>query len=73
MNKKIFMIFIIFIIFIMLILRYGGNKTDKIASPGFSPSPTPVSTPKTFQFDSTTDLQKELEKVDPKVLDSDFE
>lgn len=39
-------------------------------------TPTPVSTPnapKTFQFDSSADLKMELEKVNPQVLDSDFE
>lgn len=41
-------------------------------SPTASPSPTP-NTPKTFQFDSSTDLKAELEKVNPQVLDSDFE
>ena len=29
--------------------------------------------PKTFNFDSSTDLKKELEKVNPQVLDSDFQ
>ncbi len=40
------------------------------------PTPTPVATPnapKTFQFDSSSDLKAELEKVNPQVLDSDFE
>lgn len=46
--------------------------TSQQASPTSTPVPTP-STPKTFQFDSSTDLEAELEKVNPQVLDSDFE
>ncbi len=37
--------------------------------------PTPVPTPnapKNFQFDSSTDLKVELDKVNPQLLDSDF-
>lgn len=34
-----------------------------------SPSPSP----KGFNFDSTTDLKSELDKVNPKVVDADFE
>lgn len=39
-----------------------------------SPMPsTPVSnTPKVIKYDSTTNLEQELESVDPKVLDEDF-
>lgn len=42
---------------------------------GFLPGPilTPAPTPKTFKFDSSTDLKKELEKIDPKVSDEDFD
>lgn len=29
--------------------------------------------PKTFKFNSSTDLKKELESINPQVLDSDFE
>lgn len=41
-----------------------------------TPAPTPVPTPnapKTFKFDGSTDLKMELDKVNPEVLDSDFE
>ena len=41
-----------------------------------TPTSTPVPTlnaPKTFQFDSSTDLKMELDKVNPQILDSDFE
>ncbi len=46
----------------------GNQNYDAISTP----APTPNS-PKTFNFDSTTDLKVELEKVNPQVLDSDFE
>lgn len=49
-----------------------GQKVQKVvATP--SPTPAPPQTPKTFKFDSSTDLKMELEKVNPQVLDSDFE
>lgn len=41
--------------------------------------PTPTTSmatpnaPKTFNFDSTTDLKQELEKINPQILDHDFE
>lgn len=49
----------------------GSDLTT--SSSNLAPSPTAEPKPKTFQFDSSTDLEKELEKIDPKVLDSDFE
>lgn len=42
------------------------------SSPAPTPAPTPA-VPKTFQFDSSTDLKVEWEKVNPQVLDADFE
>ena len=61
----------------MLWLKLSGNKSEnlvnpQIPAPSETPSPTP-DVPKTFKFDSLTDLKAELEKVDPQVLDSDFE
>lgn len=38
-------------------------------TPTFTPTPTPVR----FNFDSSTNLQQELELVNPQVLNSDFE
>lgn len=48
-------------------LQSRGSK-DILVSPGVSPTPTP----QTFPIDANTDLEKELESVTPKVLDSDF-
>lgn len=77
-------ILILGIIF-LVIIKNVSNKDGGLVAPTFiqqitsqqsSPSPTAVPTPnapKTFQFDSSTDLKAELEKVNPQVLDSDFE
>lgn len=54
----------------------GSTFIQQITRPQPSPNSTPVSTPnapKTFKFDSSTDLKAELEKVNPQVLDADFE
>lgn len=48
-------------------LRFG-QKTEPI------PSPSPnIKAPKEFKFDESTDLKVELEKINPQVLDSDFQ
>lgn len=56
------------------------NKVGNLISPNHStpskapsPSPAPPQAPKTFQFGSSTDLEAELKKINPQVLDSDFE
>ncbi len=48
----------------------GQSKPTPSETP--FPNPTPA-VPKTFNFDSQTDLQAELEKINPEILDSDFE
>lgn len=79
MNKKITIFGLITVAlvlgFLVFRLTPGWWQIKTLVSPG-TPSPTPLSipnAPKTFQFDSSTDLKTELEKVDPEVLDSDFE
>lgn len=73
---------IILVMIVLFFLRPYINNVGNLISPGFSsnkpassPTPTPVApnAPKTFKFDSATDLEAELEKVNPQVLDSDFE
>ncbi|MBI2039814.1 hypothetical protein HYT18_01955 [Candidatus Microgenomates bacterium] len=84
MNKKIItIIIIVFIVLGFLLFRFAplGWKANLVSpasqsSATVSKAPTPIPTPnapKTFQFDSATDLEAELEKVNPQVLDSDFE
>lgn len=83
--KKFFWIIPITIAIVILMALISGRENDRLVAPGIlqnltkpklvsssTPVPTP-STPKTFQFDSSTDLKMELEKVNPEVLDSDFE
>lgn len=52
------------------------NPMGQLNSLVSTPAPVVVSsatpTPKTYNFDSTTDLKKELDSIDPQVLDSDF-
>lgn len=88
MNKKITIIGIIIIVvlgFLVFRLTPLGWQAKTLFSPGgllggkqveITPNPTPIPTPdapKTFKFDSSTDLKAELDKVNPQVLDSDFE
>ncbi len=55
------------------IFKNSISKTSLVVQPIPSNTPTPAPTPKTFKFDKSTDLKKELEGVNPQVLDSDFE
>lgn len=45
-----------------------NQNSDVTSTPVASPN-----IPKTFNFDSSTDLKKELDNINPQVLDSDFE
>ena len=75
----------LFLLAVLFLVGNGINKSGGLIGPAFiqqithsnsTPSPTPIAAPvapKTFNFDSSTDLKVELEKVDPQVLDSDFE
>ena len=76
MSKKILIIAAIIIVGILW-LKLAGNKSENLVNPQIpAPSETPSLTPdvpKTFKFDSTTDLKQELESINPQVLDSDFE
>lgn len=75
-GRKIIAISILIIVVGMFWVVLSGNKSDKLANPSPVPTDTPAPTPnapKTFKFDSSTDLKAELEKVNPQVLDSDFE
>ena len=68
------------VIVIWLVAR--NNPQGRLFAPGYSQTlgeqvaePTnaaPVA-PKTFELDATSDLEAELEKINPEVLDSDFE
>ncbi|MBI2599500.1 hypothetical protein HYW43_01100 [Candidatus Daviesbacteria bacterium] len=81
MTRKTFLFLIVTILAIALFVMVFKEKTNLISPVNLGrlqtkQTPVPLATPaapKTFQFDKTTDLKLELEKVDPKVLDSDFD
>lgn len=77
---KLFLIIIVTIVgLIFLVLpQFSGERG--LTSPTYKKSnqqvvvaPTPGPRPKTFKFEASTDLKKELESINPQVLDSDFE
>ena len=77
MKKVLFIIILIIIILITIIMIFRNQQKKEILlfDPGVTstevfPSPSPA--PKVFKYDSSTDLEKELESIDPKVLDSDL-
>jgi len=77
-KKTISIIVIAFTIVIGLIgiFWFRGNKGksgDLVKPPVVTPTPLPTEGLKTFKFDESTDLKAELEKVNPQVLDADFE
>lgn len=72
------------LILIIVWLLIGGKNNGGLVGPAVmqqvtnsqptsapTPAPTP-NAPKTFNFDSSTDLKAELDKVNPQILDSDF-
>lgn len=48
------------------------NPISWTDNPAPSAAPMSPSAPKTYLFDGATDLRKELESINPQVLDSDF-
>lgn len=72
----------LFIIGLMMVVKFiSTSPQGNLASPNLvgiiagkftksSPSPSPKL--KTYHFDSTTDLKKELDSINPQILDSDF-
>ena len=85
--KKLFLIVALIIIAVVIYLTIVNNLSNgRFEAPIVNPwsvqtksessesqnTDAPAS-PKTFKLDRNTDLNAELEKVDPKVLDSDFE
>lgn len=79
MNKNIFvtsvLILFVLIIFWSIVQNAVNRNTNPLLNPESTPqlTTTPASTPKTFKFDASTNLKKELENINPQVLDSDFE
>ena len=79
---KIKWVIIIIITLIIVIVFLGSKRTNLgLTSTNFNqtskqtdslPNATP-NAPKQYNFDSSTDLKKELDSINPQVLDSDFE
>lgn len=73
--KKSILITILIVLGIAVIIftnkegRFIAPVTQSLSTP--IPAVTPAA-PITFQFDKFTDLELELEKVNPQVLDSEF-
>ena len=75
----------LFLVAVLFLAGNGSNKSGGLIGPNFIQQITqsqsvqtfvPVASPnapKTFNFDSSTDLKQELEKVNPQVSDSDFQ
>jgi hypothetical protein len=53
-----------------LVSPFLGKAASKTVLPSQTPSYNP---PKEIKYDSSTDLKKELESVNPQVLDEDFQ
>lgn len=73
---------LLLLVILLTIVRYLTNGSGILVSPGVRKAtdqlvtPTPVSVnnpPKEIKYDSSTDLKKELDSIDPKVLDEDFQ
>ena len=82
MNRRVIITVLLLALVVLIWFVSRSSFGQKLTGPGFSqtlgeqiPDPTPAApvAPKTFQFDATTNLETELEKVNPEVLDSDFE
>ncbi len=83
MKNKILIATIIIVIVGVFLIVLKGTVSNKMVSPSLNlipkqlasplPSPTPVShIPAQYNFDASTDLKKELESINPQILDSDF-
>lgn len=70
-NKILVILLIIFGGVVFFIVNSGQNQPQ--VSPNILiSSPSPSIFPKEIKYDSSTDLKKELDTVNPQVLDSDF-
>lgn len=76
---KLLLIIVATIIAIMFFVFPHFKGRGSLINPDFKApkqqnfeTPQPNPTPKTFRFDSSTDLKMELDSINPQVLDSDF-
>lgn len=78
-NFKVFIIFIIITIVIVLLLGVIlnfvvlNNTNEKLVGPQAKKTNVVSNQPQEIKYDASTDLKKELEDINPQVLDSDFD
>lgn len=84
MNKKIVIVIIILIGVSLGYFLTRSDSSEGLVSPGLNvlipgqettkePAVPAYNPPKEVKYDSSTNLQQQLETVDPQVLDSDFD
>lgn len=75
MSKKTMILIIIIIIVIAGFGVMSRDLQNDLQTPESVPdgSVIPPQAPKTFKFDSSTDLKKELESINPEIQDDDFQ
>lgn len=75
-KQKLTIVIILFLVVVVFIfVKSTANKNKSLTNPGLSmplPAASSYNPPKEIKYDSSTDLKKELETVNPQVLDSDF-
>lgn len=86
-KKLVIAVIVLFLgVFIWIVSQGMRSKGGSLISPGAgkvvgsgvsqstpAPQVSAYNVPKDIKYDSTTDLKKELDSVNPQVLDSDFE
>lgn len=83
MSKKQLLTVSLILLLIAIIWVIRGNQGNKggLANPGtkqvenqsvVKPLTSAYNPPKEIKYDSSTDLKKELDSVNPQILDSDF-
>lgn len=57
------------------IIKKVVDKVNQNSEPSssFLPTQPQINAPRTFKFNESTDLKKELESVNPQIFDNDFE
>lgn len=79
MNKTLTLIIILTLMGFLGYFIVTKDNSKSLSTPQTktysSPVPTivPTPSPRTFKYDRSTDLKKELDSVNPQILDSDFE
>lgn len=66
---------VVAVLVVLIFVFLGSKKNTNLVKPAETVAPTtiPTSIPKQYKFDGSTDLKKELESINPQVLEADFE